>query len=201
MKGVRENEWVRGGTVNRALAAVRTNRWYGPLGRSPILLWRAGLGPLMGLLFAVLTTRGRKTGRPYPNLITHREADGRRFVLGLYGRKSHWYRNLEAEPRVTFQTASGARSMLAYPLTDAPELVEAYRVLRGSSPIVFRFYLWSLGIADSEVDLLANHDRTMIVELRPTDAETPPPVRVDLLWVWPAALAGWLVWRRIRRRG
>ena len=162
-----------------------------------MLLWRAGLGPVMGVVFSILSARGRKTGREHHNLVTHRSANGRTFLLGFYGRESHWYRNLQADPRVTLQTALATRSMRAHTLTDEAEYAEAHRLLRRS--VIFRFWLWSHGIANDEADLVANRERTVLIELRPTRDVTPAPVRVDLLWVWPVALGCWLAWRLLRR--
>ena len=97
---------------------------------------------------------------------------------------------------MTLQTALATRSMRAHPLTDEAEYGEAYRLLQHS--LIFRFWLWSHGIARDEADLVANRDRTVLIEVRSTLDATPAPVRVDLLWVWPVALGAWLAWRRIR---
>lgn len=188
------------GGVTRALASVRRENWYPRVGRAPILLWRAGLGPVIGLAFAIVSATGRKTGRPQHNLVTYRDLRGRTFLTGLYGRESDWYRNLQADPRVTLQTAWRTRAMLAYPLTDDVDLLEALDFLRRHAPIFVRLYLWSLGIGSDPADVLDKRDRTMFVELRETDEPTPPPVKVDLLWVWPLAAAAWLLVRRLRRR-
>ena len=187
------------GVVSRTLASLRIRRWYPAAGHAPILLWRAGLGPLIGLLFAIASTTGRRTGHVRHNLITYREVEGRTFLTGLYGRRSHWYRNLQADPRVTLQTAWRRRPMRARPLTEDAELVEAHRLFRRRSPIFLRLYLWALGIKDDPSALLADKDRTMFVELIGTDEPTPPPVRTDLLWIWPAGLLMWLSLRLARR--
>ncbi len=166
--------------------------------------------PVIGLLFGLVNSRGRASGQTRRNLVTYRRADGRTFLLGLYGRESHWYRNLTDDPQLTFQDAFSTRPMLAVPLTDDAALLDAYSLLRRRSPIVFRsFYLWALGIRDDAADLRAKRDRVTVVELRDaSDAAAPdaraghafpPPVRVDLLWVWPLIVAlAWIV-RRARR--
>ena len=191
------------GVVHRTLAGVRTRRWYPLAGYAPIVVWRAGLRLVIGLVFGVVSTRGRTSGETRHNLVTYRRAGGRTFLLGLYGRESHWYRNLSTDPRVTFQDALTTRPMLAQPLTDDAQLTDAYRLLRRGSPIVFRgFYLWALGIRDDAADLLAHRDRAALVELRPAgDVDASPPgVRQDLAWLWPVAALAWLAWRRLRRR-
>ena len=160
----------------------------------------------MGLVFGIVGTRGRRTGRTRHNLVTYRRVGGRVFLLGLYGRESHWYRNLTADPLVTFQDALSTRPMLARPLTDDADVADAHAVLRHGSPIVYRaFYLWALGIHDDPADLHAQRDRLALVELTPAsgadDAErgrAPRPVRMDLIWVWAIALLAWLLRRRAR---
>ena len=188
------------GLVRRTLASVRTRRWYPAAGHAPILLWRAGLGPVIGLLFAIVSTTGRTTGRVRHNLITCREVEGRTFLTGLYGRESHWYRNLQADPRVTLQTALRTRSMRARPLADDADVLDVHRLFRRRSPIFLRLYLWAVGVRDDPSGVVAYRDRTMFVELIPTDEPTPAPVRTDLVWIWPAGLLTWLSVRWILGR-
>lgn len=196
---------IGAGLAHRALASVRTRGWYPAAGYAPILLWRAGLGPVLGLVFGIVSVRGRTTGLVRHNFVTYRRAAGRTFLLGLYGRRSHWYRNLVANPKVTFQTALSTRPMRARPLTEPADLHDAFTLLRARSPFVFRgFYLWALGIRDDPNAFVADSGRAALVELlEPAEDVTgaPEPIRADLLWVWPLAAAGWLGWRVIRRPG
>ena len=194
---------IGAGLAHRALASVRTRGWYPAAGYAPILLWRAGLGPILGLIFGIVSVRGRTTGLVRHNFVTYRQVAGRTFLLGLYGRRSHWYRNLVANPNVTLQAALSTRPMRARPLTEPADLHDAFVLLRARSPLVFRgFYLWALGIRDDPNEFVAGGERAALVELEPADAaaEAPEPVRTDLLWVWPLAAAAWLGWRLIRRR-
>jgi F420H(2)-dependent quinone reductase len=59
-------------------------------------LVRAGLVPRSYLL----TTRGRKTGRPYANPVVPVEHDGRRWLVAPYGPVS-WVHNARAAGKVT----------------------------------------------------------------------------------------------------
>jgi deazaflavin-dependent oxidoreductase (nitroreductase family) len=72
--------------------------------KSPILLYRLGLGWLVGRLFMILTTTGRKSGLPRPTAIEYHRLHGRKYVMNAYGTKSDWYRNLLADPLVTIQS-------------------------------------------------------------------------------------------------
>jgi deazaflavin-dependent oxidoreductase (nitroreductase family) len=70
-----------------------------------------------GAPICLLTTTGRRSGRPrtVPLLALPRD-DGRLVVVASHGGMSTqpaWYLNLLAEPRVTVETGSARRSMLA----------------------------------------------------------------------------------------
>lgn len=77
-------------------------RWFF---RAPVMLYRIGLG---GLMFGqlLLTTVGRKSGRPHQtviDLLGHDAATNTYYVLSAYGRHSDWYRNLQANPQIRVQ--------------------------------------------------------------------------------------------------
>lgn len=78
----------------------------------PILLYRLGFGPLVGKLFMILTTRGRKSGLPRHTPVEYRTYHGRKYVMVGWP-KSDWYRNILADPLVTIQTAAGTESVKA----------------------------------------------------------------------------------------
>ena len=44
-----------------------------------------------------------------------------------FGRRAQWYRNIEADPQVTIQTAAGAESAIARRVTDGDELLAGVR--------------------------------------------------------------------------
>ena len=73
-------------------------RW---LARAPLLLYRLGLGGLLGSRFVRLTHYGRKSGRRYHTVVevAHRDPDtGTVFVVAGFGPRSDWYRNLQVRP-------------------------------------------------------------------------------------------------------
>jgi deazaflavin-dependent oxidoreductase (nitroreductase family) len=69
--------------------------------RLPVLLYRLGLGWLLGYRFAQITHRGRRSGRIYRSVVevvrfdpaTHEVV-----VLAAWRGRTDWYRNLEAAP-------------------------------------------------------------------------------------------------------
>jgi deazaflavin-dependent oxidoreductase (nitroreductase family) len=72
----------------------------------PILLYRLGLGRLIGCQFMIMTTTGRKSGLPRHTAIEYHQRKGRKYVLVGWAR-SDWYQNLLASPLTTSQTATG----------------------------------------------------------------------------------------------
>jgi len=86
-------------------------RW---LLRMPILLYRLGLGWLLGGRFVLITVRGRKTGLPRPVVLEVLGPDsetGGLFVASAWGGNAQWLRNLEACPQAQAQV--GRRSFPA----------------------------------------------------------------------------------------
>lgn len=156
--------------------------------KSPILLYRLGLGWLVGRLFMILTTTGRKSGLPRHTAIEYHRLHGRKYVMNAYGMKSDWYRNVVADPRVTIQTADGVDHCRARRLTSDAELIEAYGFVE-SSP-AFRRLIQRLGFEMSRDEFLARKDHWWLVTFDPTDDPTPPPLEADLRWVLPLAAAG-----------
>lgn len=80
----------------------------------PRLLWRLmrippkvayalGLGPFIGRLVLLLTTKGRKTGRLHVTPLQYQEIDGLIHIGSARGTKADWYQNVEADPEVEVQ--------------------------------------------------------------------------------------------------
>lgn len=76
------------------------------LARAPILLYRAGLGRLLGSRMLLLEHTGRKTGRPRQVVleVVDRPAPDLLVIASGFGRGSQWYRNLAADPRCRVST-------------------------------------------------------------------------------------------------
>ncbi len=82
--------------------------------RLPIWLYRLGLGFLLGGRFMLLTHIGRKSGLPRQAVIEVVHHDPQRriyYAASGFGRKSHWFRNIQKTPQVTIQV--GRRKMRA----------------------------------------------------------------------------------------
>ncbi len=148
----------------------------------PILLYRMGLGPVIGRKIMILTTTGRKSGLPRRTAIEYNVHNGRKFIMAGWGGQSDWYKNLAADPRVTIQTADGAESAIAHRLTEDEELIDAYRFVENNPAM--QVWMKLLNAEITREQFLAQRDQFYLVRFDPTAEPTPPPVAADLAWVW-----------------
>jgi deazaflavin-dependent oxidoreductase (nitroreductase family) len=85
--------------------------------RAPILIYRLGLGGLLGGRLVLLTHLGRRTGRPRHTVLEVVGRDGDSYLVPSgYGARAQWYRNVQAEPRVRFQVGRRVYTGRAEPL-------------------------------------------------------------------------------------
>jgi len=88
--------------------------WRAILWRLPIWLYRLHLGWLLGKRFLLLNHTGRKSGLPRQavlEVIRHDPEANIYYVASGFGKKSHWFRNIQETPQVTIQI--GYRKMNA----------------------------------------------------------------------------------------
>lgn len=160
--------------------------------KGPVLLWRLGMGPLIGRLFMILTTTGRRSGLPRRTALEFHLHKGRKYVMCAWS-NSDWYRNILVDPRVTLQTSRGTDRALARRLTSHDEWAEAYEFVERHP--YMRLWARLLGFRLSREEFIAKKDHLYLVTFDPTDQPTPPALDADLRWVWAvAALAGLLGW-------
>lgn len=82
--------------------------------RAPIYLYRAGLGWLLPGRFLLINHIGRKSGKTRQavlEVVEHDEATDTYYVASGYGRSSHWFKNIQANPDVAIQV--GRRKLAA----------------------------------------------------------------------------------------
>jgi len=177
-----------------------TGGWRKAMFKWPVQLWRLGLGPIIGHQMVLISQTGRKSGLTRRTMTELHVVNGKRYAPSGFGRRSQWYRNIEADPRVTIQTASGAESVIASRVTDDDELLSLMDLGDPLNLVMLRSFLDSLDIEPTEEDILAKKDRIYYLRFDPTDEPTPPPLPADLVWLWPAALfalfTAWLLTRK-----
>lgn len=148
-----------------------------------MLAWHLGLGPVVGRLFVVITTTGRRSGRPRHTMTFYARSSDRIYVACLYGPASHWFRNLLANPICTVQTAAGVRSMSGRPVTSTEELATAVSGPGFSRRIIRAGY----GRADPR-DAFERLRDTPLVALHPSSELGPEPL--EPRWPWAGPLIG-----------
>jgi deazaflavin-dependent oxidoreductase (nitroreductase family) len=162
--------------------------------RAPMLLWRLGLGPVVGRVIMVITTTGHKSKLPRHNMAEYYSLNGQKYTICAYGPKAAWYKNIQADPRVTVQTAEGTQSMKAVRVTGDQELLQVVELFNRRNALLTGLYLESLGIKADRSDLLEKKDRLYVLRFDPTKETTPPGLAADLAWIWlVAGLLGLLV--------
>jgi deazaflavin-dependent oxidoreductase (nitroreductase family) len=164
-----------------------------------MVLWRLGLSPIVGRLFMIITTTGRKSGLPRSTMVEYHRLNGTKYVASGFGEISQWYKNIQADPRVTIQTSDGAESVVAVRITDDEELMDVVELFRRADSAYFvDFYLRSFDVGPTQEEILAKKDRLHLLRFDKTDEATPPGPEADLVWLWPMGLLALLIfwWRR-----
>jgi deazaflavin-dependent oxidoreductase (nitroreductase family) len=141
----------------------------------------------------VMTTTGRKSGSPRHTAIEFHQHKGRKYVFSAWGNEADWYKNILADPSVTIQTTEGTEHVVARRVTRDDELTEAFELVERNPTM--RRWVRLLGVQLTEDDFIAHKDSYHLLTFDPANEPTPPPLRVDLWWVWllvlAALLAGW----------
>lgn len=179
------------------------NNWiFKSLYRFPILLYRLGLGKWIGKTISILSTYGRKTGLVHRTPLEYYRHQGRFYVMSGFGQEPDWYKNVQADPRITLNTDRGFLKGIARKPQTEEEWQGVYAFLE-NSPISI--------LADPEMvrkmddlEMQAQIKTWPVLTFDPTDEPCPPQLEEDLLWAWPLILIGlalhilinWLIHRR-----
>lgn len=169
--------------------------------RLPLVLWRMGLGPILGQMFMVITIIGRKSGQPRRVVLEYHKLDGRKYVLAGWAEQSDWYKNMVANPFVTIQTADGTERMLMQRITDEAQLGNLFDLVR-NHPLV-KAWLERTGTTLTREEFLVQKNLIYIFTFDPTSEPTPPALEADLsaVWIIPVALVAVVgVLRRLAKR-
>jgi deazaflavin-dependent oxidoreductase (nitroreductase family) len=127
---------------------------------------RLGLVPSTYLL----TTRGRKTGRPRTNPVTVVDHDGKRWLVAPYGPVS-WVHNVRADDKVALRRRFDTR---AYTVREVTSHEEAGPVLKRYVRIATATRPYFQATKDSPVeDFVAEAERHPVFELMPVTRDRP----------------------------
>ncbi len=90
----------------------------------PQIAYAIGLGPLMGNVVLLLTTLGRKSGKPRVTPLQYEEIDGKIYLGAARGQKADWVKNIQANPHVQVQVKSRKFSGVAESITDPKQIAD-----------------------------------------------------------------------------
>jgi deazaflavin-dependent oxidoreductase (nitroreductase family) len=170
--------------------------------KTPLLLYRLGLGKLFGNYILILSTTGRKTHKTHRTPVEYFLHQGKYYIISGFGERPDWYQNILEKPQVTLQNGYERICAIARP-PQSDEEWEAVILYLTHSPV------GKLLIADS----LEDHSQDEIIEqikawpiltFDTTDEPCPSPLEADLVWAWPLILLGmafditflWLICKR-----
>ena len=88
------------------------------------LLYKLGLGPVMGQFVLLLTTIGRKSGKRRVTPLQYEEVKGDFYVASVRGSKADWIRNIQANPSVEVKVKTMNLHGQAKTITDPIQIAD-----------------------------------------------------------------------------
>jgi len=92
--------------------------------KPPRIAYALGLGPIIGRLVLLLTTRGRRTGLLRVTPLQYEQIEGKYFVGSAFGDRADWYRNILADPDVRVRVGRKVFKAFAEPSTDPVRIAD-----------------------------------------------------------------------------
>lgn len=118
----------------RFVSAEGPGRVMKVLYRTPVLLYRLGLGRFLGRHVLLLRVRGRKTGRWRAVPLGYQtDADGNHIVIAGWGERSQWVRNIHADPRVRVEVGR-TKYRARVETVGEPEAIAVHRAYLAAYP-------------------------------------------------------------------
>ena len=187
----------------------QTRQFFKLLNKLMLSMWRLGLGRFMqnnqsGYIMVLITT-GHKSGLRRRAPINYARDDDIVYCLPGFGARTHWYRNLMADPKCEVWLPDGQWNGVADEISDADERLEilcrvliragfATRLVEGLDPAK---------ISEEKLhELGERYDKLLRIKLvSQVTEQTGPDKPGDLVWVWPVVAVVGLLLRELRRIG
>jgi deazaflavin-dependent oxidoreductase (nitroreductase family) len=161
-------------------------------------LFRLGLGsfvgnPITGYIMVVKTI-GRKTGKERYVPVNYAIREGNIYCMAGFGKGTHWYRNLQAQPNIEIIIPSGPLAGVAEDATNSGEaLVILRQLLKNSGFAGFLAGFNPFSISDTE--LCEKTKDFPLVRIRPTGVGSGAGDAGGWLWILSLVVVLWLVLR------
>lgn len=138
--------------------------------RLPILLYRAGLGILMGRRFLLLEHTGRKSGltrKAVLEVIRYEEMNEFYYVVSAFGDRSDWYQNICRKPEVRVQVGWKWTEAyaIALPLDQTITEIVGYAERHPRTFRVLAERLLGYQVGESEEDLVTLAHQFIVVRI------------------------------------
>ena len=187
--------------ITEKIKNVDFQSFYGKFSSTaPLLAWRLGLGPITGRYLMIITYIDHKNGNPTKTHLEFFQINGIKYIANTLGIQSKWYRNLQADPKITIQTYDGSEQMVAVPVTQDDELITIIEWLLNNKPSFINLHLRELGIEPNRKDILKHKKELLFIRFDPTSEPTPRGLEVDLAWIWPVLLLWSMMSKRRKKK-
>ena len=115
----------------------------------PRVAYALGLSPLIGRLVLLLTTIGRKTGRPRVTPLVYEQRDDTFIVASARGPSADWLRNVLANPNVRVRVGRHQFEAFAEITTDPESIADYLQHQIERNPGMFGAILRSEGLSST----------------------------------------------------
>ena len=134
--------------------------------KPPRIAYALGLGPLVGRLVLLLTTRGRKTGLLRVTPLQYEQIEGKYYVGSAFGARADWYRNILADPGVRVRVGRKEFDAFAEPSSDPSQIADFLEVRLARHPRMIGMMLRGEGLPPSpsrqDLEILAE-DKALVI--------------------------------------
>ena len=170
--------------------------------KTPVLLYRLGLGKMFGNYILILSTTGRKTRKTHRTPVEYFFHEGQYYIISGFGDQPDWYQNIQENPLVTIQNGFEQVCAVARPPKTDEEWEAVYLYLAHSP--VGKLLVPAEGEDLTASEIIEQVQDWPVLTFETTDEPCPQPLEADLVWAWPLILLGmafdittlWLLCRR-----
>ncbi|MBC8505012.1 MAG: nitroreductase family deazaflavin-dependent oxidoreductase [Chloroflexi bacterium] len=164
-------------------------------------LFRLGLGsfvgnPITGYIMVVKTI-GRKTGKGRYVPVNYAILDGNIYCMAGFGKGTHWYRNLQAQPNIEIIIPSGPLAGVAEDATNSEEAIRLIRQLLKNSGFA-GFFAGFNPFTVSDTELREKTKDYPLIRIRPTGVGSGAGDAGGWLWILSLVVSVVVLWFVLR---
>ena len=148
---------------------MKAPRWFWRIMNfGPRIAYSLGFGPLLGRSLLLLTTAGRKSGRPTVTPLMYEEQGDTLIVASARGHSADWLHNILANPKVSVRVGRRQFDAIAEATSDPEKIADYLQRQIERNPTMFGAFLRSEGLSSrpSHADLIRFAPRRPMVTIR-----------------------------------